>query len=110
VAEHAPAEPSPLRYLLVWLTLVVLTFVTWRLVYFDRGATGFFLGFGIAVAKATLVALFFMHLWDQRGINRLVFVVALCFLGILIGLVVADAGTRFPLAILRGPVLAVPQR
>ncbi len=110
MAEHAHAEPSPWRYLFVWLSLVALTFLTWRLVYVDQGAAGFYLGFAIAVVKATLVALFFMHLWDQRGINRLVFVVALCFLGILMGLIIADAGTRFPLAIARGPHLVVPKR
>jgi cytochrome c oxidase subunit IV len=106
----AHAEPSPWRYFAVWLILLALTTATWLLVYVDRGAAGFCIGLGIAFVKATLVALFFMHLWDQRGINRLVFVVALCFLGILIGLVVADAATRFPLALVRGPALPVPSR
>ena len=39
-----------------------------------------------------------MHLWDQRGANRLVFVTSLVFVALLIGLTVADYATRFPLA------------
>jgi cytochrome c oxidase subunit 4 len=108
--EPIEADPSPLRYLFVWLALVGLTFLTWRLVYLDTGVAGFYFGLAIAATKATLVALFFMHLWDQRGITRLVFVMALALLGLLLGLIVADAATRFPLAIERGPVLTVPRR
>ncbi|MHB8417935.1 MAG: cytochrome C oxidase subunit IV family protein [Myxococcales bacterium] len=109
-SASAPAGPSALRYVAVWLTLVGLTFLTFGLVYVDRGLVGFLAGLAIAVGKASLVAMFFMHLWDQRGINRLVFVVALAFLGLLIGLVVADAGTRFPPAVAHGPSLQVPRR
>ena len=108
--EQAAHAPSAARYVAVWLVLVALTLATWLLTYVDRGAVGFFVGLGIALAKATLVALFFMHLWDQRGINRLVFLIALTFLAILIALTLADGATRFPLAIERGPTLPVPPR
>ncbi len=64
----------------------------------------------IALTKATLVALFFMHLWDQRATQRLVFLVALAFLVILGGLTLADGVARFPPSIERGPPLPVPRR
>ena len=50
------------------------------------------------IAKGSLVALFFMHLYDQQGANRLVFVTSLVFVSLLIGLTVLDNATRFPLA------------
>jgi cytochrome c oxidase subunit 4 len=52
----------------------------------------------IAVAKSALVALFFMHLWDHGGANRLVLGTSLVFVALLIGLVLTDNATRFPLA------------
>ncbi len=62
----------------------------------------------IAIAKGALVALFFMHLWDQRGANRLVFATTLVFVALLIGLVIADSATRFPLANPPGTAGALP--
>jgi cytochrome c oxidase subunit 4 len=41
--------------------------------------------------------LFFMHLWDHGGASRIVFVTSLVFVALLIGLVVLDNATRFPL-------------
>ena len=49
----------------------------------------------IALAKGALVALFFMHLWDQRGANRLVFATSLVFVALLIG--AGDRRQRHPL-------------
>jgi cytochrome c oxidase subunit IV len=57
------------------------------------------LALGIAATKGTIVALFFMHLWDQRGASRLVLVTAALFVVVLSSLVVADVLTRFPSAL-----------
>ena len=62
----------------------------------------------IAAVKGTLVALFFMHLWYQSGANRLVFVTSLVFVALLIGLMLADNATRFPLANPPGTAGALP--
>jgi cytochrome c oxidase subunit 4 len=48
--------------------------------------------------KAALVAVVFMHLWEERGIARLVLVVSAVFVALLIGLTLADNATRFPYA------------
>jgi cytochrome c oxidase subunit 4 len=45
------------------------------------------------------VALFFMHLWDHRGVSRLVLVTAALFVVVLSSLVVADVLTHFPPAL-----------
>ena len=48
--------------------------------------------------KGTLVALFFMHLCDQPGPNRLVLITSLIFVALLVTLPLLDNATRFPLA------------
>ncbi len=50
----------------------------------DLGAANIFVAMAIAITKATLVVLFFMHLYDEGGVNRLVFVVSLLFVVVLI--------------------------
>jgi cytochrome c oxidase subunit 4 len=99
-ADTAPQAHSHVgRYVIVWVGLMVLTAATWGLstIHIPGGA-GIAVALGIASAKGALVALFFMHLWDQQGANRLVFVTSLVFVSLLIGLVLLDNSTRFPLA------------
>jgi caa(3)-type oxidase subunit IV len=50
----------------------------------DLGQANIFIALAIAITKATLVVLFFMHLWDMGGVNRLVFVVSVLFAVVLI--------------------------
>ncbi|HZZ85934.1 MAG TPA: cytochrome C oxidase subunit IV family protein [Anaeromyxobacteraceae bacterium] len=87
------------RYLAVWAALCVLTVGTFLASRLSLGPPWHLLvALLIAGAKASLVALFFMHLWDQPGVNRLVFLTSLVFVALLIGLVLLDNATRFPLA------------
>src|SRR5512147_2413208 len=77
-------------YLAVWAGLLVLTVLTYVLARVHLpGAWAVAVALAIALTKGTLVALFFMHLWDQAGANRLVFVTSLVFVALLIGLVIA---------------------
>jgi cytochrome c oxidase subunit 4 len=86
------------RYVLVWAALLVLTVGTWGISRFHiPGGWGVTVALAIAITKGTLVALFFMHLWDQRGANRLVFLTSLVFVALLIGITLSDNATRFPL-------------
>jgi cytochrome c oxidase subunit 4 len=97
------------RYAIVWVALLVLTFATWWLSRFHiPGGWGVAVALGIASLKSALVALFFMHLWDQVGANRLVFVTSLVFVALLIGIVLSDNATRFPLANPPGSEGALP--
>ncbi len=97
--EELIARSGALRYVLVWVALVVLTAATYILAKLPLGHPWHLLvALAIAVTKGSLVALVFMHLSHQRGANRLVFITALVFVALLIGLTVADNATRFPLA------------
>jgi cytochrome c oxidase subunit IV len=88
------------RYVAVWAALMVLTALTWMLARFVHipGGWGVSVALIIATVKGTLVALFFMHLYDQQGANRLVFVTAIVFVALLATLTILDNATRFPLA------------
>jgi len=109
-AGHRAPHASFRRYLLVWAALLALTVVTYSAsrVSFP-GPLHVTVALLIAVAKGTLVALFFMHLWDQQGANRLVFATSLVFVALLIGLVITDNATRFPLANPPGSAGALPR-
>jgi cytochrome c oxidase subunit 4 len=97
------------RYVLVWIALIVLTGLTYGVSRFHiPGGWGVTVALVIAGAKGGLVALFFMHLWDQRGANRLVFVTSLVFVALLVGIVLSDNATRFPLANPPGTEGALP--
>lgn len=68
-------------YILVWLTLLVLTVVTWLVSYVHLGMLNVTVAMLIASAKAALVALFFMHL---RYESRLLWAFAIFPLGFLL--------------------------
>ena len=93
--EHA----SGARYWITWVALIVGTVVTYAVsrVHLHQ-PWALLVAMAIACAKAMLVVLFFMHLWDHGGANRLVFGTSVFFVVLLIGLVVLDNATRFPLA------------
>ncbi len=86
------------RYWFIWIALVVLTFATFLLSRVHLPSPFHLLvALAIACSKSALVVLFFMHLWDHGGANRIVFVTSLFFVALLIGLVVMDNATRFTL-------------
>ncbi len=97
---HSEAKHlRPVHYVLVWAALMVLTAVTvavWK-TDFSYGAR-VVIALAVALAKAALVAVFFMHLWEEQGVARLVLVVSGLFVVLLIGLTLADNATRFPYA------------
>jgi cytochrome c oxidase subunit 4 len=98
------------RYIIIWLALMgftVLTVVTGRI---DLGSANIFIAMIIAVTKATLVVLFFMHLYDEGGVNRLVFVVSVLFLVVLLLGVFADLMWRLPISLPNeGPLPTLPK-
>jgi cytochrome c oxidase subunit IV len=90
------------RYAIVWAVLLAFTGLTIWTGRMDLGATNIFIALFIAVTKATLVVLFFMHLWDMGGVNRLVFVVSVLFLVVLILGVFGDLVVRLPVSLPNG--------
>jgi len=61
-------------YIFIWAALLLLTAVTWGVSYLDLGMGNVAVALLIASIKASLVALYFMHL---RFENRLVWAFAL---------------------------------
>ena len=96
---HSGKRHGAGRYLAVWVALLALTALTYLVRRADVQEPWHLVGaLAIAVAKASLVALFFMHLWDHAGATRLVVATSVAFAALLIGLVLVDNATRFPYA------------
>jgi cytochrome c oxidase subunit 4 len=73
-------------------TLLVLTLVTVLATRIDFGANiNLALAMVIAVTKATLVVLFFMHLRYDRLFHTVVFVSALCAASLFVGFTLMDS-------------------
>ncbi|MEO8211949.1 MAG: cytochrome C oxidase subunit IV family protein [Myxococcales bacterium] len=101
-AHEEAHEHGPGRYVVIWLLLLVGTITTVVTGRMDLGSANLPLAMVIATIKATLVVLFFMHLWDSEGINRLVFGVSILFVMVLLLGVFGDLLTRMPAALPSG--------
>jgi cytochrome c oxidase subunit 4 len=85
----------PIRlYVGIWLILVALTGVTVTVAFQDLGPLNNVVALSIAVTKATLVILYFMHARYSTRLTKIVIVSAFVWLVILIGFTLADFGSR----------------
>jgi cytochrome c oxidase subunit 4 len=103
-AAAAPHQhiDSVKTYALVFIGLITLTVFTTAVAFVDLGSFSVIAALVIAVCKAMLVALFFMHLRHSTILTRLVVISGLLWLLILLLLTLADYTTR--------GVLGVPGR
>jgi len=87
---------SPLKgYFAVFFALLAGTGLTVYAATLDLGRFNAAVALGIATVKATLVALFFMHVWHaSEKLTKLVVIAALFFLLLLLGLTMSDYATR----------------
>jgi cytochrome c oxidase subunit IV len=86
---------TPLRvYLTVATALLILTAVTVRISLINLGGWNLVVALAVATLKATLVALFFMHLLYDKKIYMIVFGVGIVFLAIFIALTMFDTLER----------------
>jgi cytochrome c oxidase subunit IV len=90
------SKSSPLKmYFGVWIALLVFTFVTYEVSTIELGPFNAVVALVIASVKATLVALFFMHVWHaSEKLTKLVIAAAVFFLILLLGLTMSDYATR----------------
>jgi cytochrome c oxidase subunit 4 len=93
------AEHGAGRYYVVWAILLVFTGLTVLTGRQDLGAWNIFIAMFIASIKASLVVLFFMHMSEAAGANRLVFVMSLVFVAVLMMGVFGDLWTRNPMTL-----------
>ncbi|MGO8795771.1 MAG: cytochrome C oxidase subunit IV family protein [Candidatus Sulfotelmatobacter sp.] len=97
MSGHSTSEKSsPLKlYFGIWATLLILTFATYKVAYVELGPFNSVVALVIATIKATLVALFFMHVWHaSEKLTKLVVIAAIFFLMLLLGLTMSDYATR----------------
>lgn len=87
---HLSHIMSPSTLLTVFGMLVGLTLVTVAAAQVSFGAWEVWVSLGIASIKATLVAVYFMHLRHDKPFNGVVFVSSLMFVALFLGLTLMD--------------------
>jgi cytochrome c oxidase subunit IV len=91
MSEHVV---SPRIYLLVFASLMVLTVVTVAASRYDFGVGNTVVALAIAVLKASLVVLFFMHVKYSSRLVQLLVAAAFLWLALLISGTFSDYVTR----------------
>jgi cytochrome c oxidase subunit 4 len=86
---------SPLRtYYAIFGSLMVLTAITVGVAFINLGPFNFPVAIGIAILKATLVVLFFMHVKFSSRLTKLFIATGFFFLLILFTLTLSDYVSR----------------
>jgi cytochrome c oxidase subunit 4 len=81
-------------YYVIYVVLLICTYLTWQVAYFDLGPWNTVAALAIAVFKATIVVLFFMHVFYSTRLTWAVVVGSIFWLGILLALTFSDYLTR----------------
>jgi cytochrome c oxidase subunit 4 len=92
--EHSHHVVSVSTYVAVFLALMVLTGATVWASGHDFGAMNTAVALTIAVTKATLVVLFFMHVKYGTQLVKLFVVAAIAWLGLLFLITMSDYASR----------------
>ncbi len=92
-ASHHHILPLKI-YMAVGGTLLFLTFVTWWVAHFDFGPMNMVIAMLIALVKATLVVMYFMHLRYDSKLYLSVFLLALLMLATFIIFTMLDTERR----------------
>jgi cytochrome c oxidase subunit 4 len=85
---------SPLTYLIIFITLLVFTGITIGASYLEMGPWNPVVAIGIAVFKATLVVLFFMHIKYSSKLMKLTVGAGLFTFLVLVGMSLSDYISR----------------
>jgi cytochrome c oxidase subunit 4 len=88
------ATPAATTYFVVFFSLLTLTALTTAVAYIDLGPLNIVAALGFAALKASLVALYFMHLRQSPHLIWLFSSASLLWLLLLIGLTMGDVATR----------------
>jgi cytochrome c oxidase subunit 4 len=91
--DHNHIVPTR-TYYIIFAVLLLCTYLTWQVAYFDLGALNTVAALTIAVFKATLVVLFFMHVKYSTRLTWAVVLGSVFWLGILLSLTLSDYITR----------------
>jgi cytochrome c oxidase subunit 4 len=91
MSEHIVPKRT---YYLIFLALMICTGITVAVAFIDLGSFNSVVALTIAVVKATLVVLFFMHVKYSTRLTWAVVVGSVFWLGILLALTFSDYLTR----------------
>ncbi len=95
---------TPIRtYLAVFLALMALTTITVAVAFLELGPFNDIAAMGIAITKACLVVLYFMHVRHSSRLTKMVVVAGFLWLFILIAFIMSDYLTRGMIS-LQGPI------
>ncbi len=91
--DHGIGHISPVwMLLLIFALLIFFTFITVAVTYIDLGAANIWIALAVAVVKAVLVGLYFMHLRYDSPFHSLILISAFLFLAVFIGFALMDTG------------------
>jgi cytochrome c oxidase subunit 4 len=86
---------TPVRtYVLIWLTLTILTFVTFYVSTINLGPFNVVVALGIAAIKMTLVIWFFMHVRTDSPLTKLFVFAGFFWMAILLVFTLGDYFSR----------------
>jgi cytochrome c oxidase subunit IV len=86
---------TPVRtYVLIWLTLTILTFVTFYVSTINLGPFNIVVALGIAFTKMMLVIWFFMHVKTDNPLTKLFVFAGFFWIAILLALTLGDYFSR----------------
>ena len=85
---------SPKIYYVIFIALTVLTVVTWSVAKIDLGRMNAVVALTIAVIKATLVVLYFMHVRYGSRLTWVFVGAGFFWLAIMVALTLSDYMTR----------------
>jgi|SRR5579871_1699262 len=91
MSEHIVTKK---QYGVIFLILMILTLTTTWASYFDLGKLNVVVALVIATIKASLVVLFFMHVFWSSKLNKLVVVSGVAWLALLLWLTLTDIFSR----------------
>ncbi len=85
---------QPKVYVRTCIALLVLLAATWVIAYIDLGPFNLITALAIAITKAIMIALFFMHIKGSSRVLHLAAVAGVTWLLILISLTLSDYFSR----------------
>ena len=109
-AAHEDTHDHSSVYLYTLIALLILTAITVGASYVDFGSGNIVIALFIASIKATLVAMFFMHLRYEKPVNGLIAAAGFLFLGVFLMFCFLDQDSRVNLQPVNAhPILQNPQ-
>ena len=93
--RHTEHHIVPKRvYFAVFFALILLTWVTTGVATIDLGRWNIFVALAIAICKASLVVLFFMHVWYSTRLTKMIVLASIFWLILMLFITMADIWTR----------------